>query len=73
MNYQSRKQKLDKILCLLTNKERDLFKDMAEAGSYKNLRLMPQYNQYTEADLRQKVCRLRKYIIYLIEELKNNH
>jgi RNA polymerase sigma factor (sigma-70 family) len=40
--------------------------------SYEEIHQMPPYDQIELPELRQKVCRLRKYIIHLMEEMKHD-
>lgn len=57
--------RVERVLARLNDEERLLLRLMAENKSYQEMQEVEQFTKYTPANLRQKTCRLRKYLIQL--------
>lgn len=66
-NYARLQAELDKALALLTPEEQILFKLLSEEKQYDEIVKIPPFDKYKDdpANLRQKICRLRKFVLSL--------
>jgi len=69
-DYHELQVRLDKILSHLSPEEQQLFTLISEDKNYKEIHEIPPFNQDTPENLRQKICRLRKFLLSLDKEEK---
>jgi RNA polymerase sigma factor (sigma-70 family) len=69
-DYHQVSVRLDKVLARLTSEERELFRLLSEDKDYPAIQKVPPFDKYPLAALRQKTCRLRRFLVTLIKEEK---
>jgi RNA polymerase sigma factor (sigma-70 family) len=69
-DYHEENQLLDRVLSWLSEEERQLFILLSQKVPYNKIIAIPPFDKYKDKPelLRQKACRLRKYIVALMKE-----
>jgi len=70
-DYHNLSAELDKVLTKLSQEERQLISLVIKHKTYKVIQKIEPFDKYSLATLRQKVCRLRRFMIQLRKEARN--